>query len=84
MKYKVDPTVVIEQFGGDRELVAKYLNYFGVEINIKTIQKWKERETLPTSRYLELMELADYYKIEINPFIAQRSKMPKRSKSNGK
>jgi len=67
MAYSIDPMVVIDKFGGEKELAAKYLNYFGVEIKIKTIQKWKERNSLPTNRYLKLMELADYYKLEIKP-----------------
>ncbi len=72
MTYVINPDVVIDKFGGVKELAAKYLNYFGIEIKIKTINKWKERKSLPSKRYIELMELANYYKITIPPIEQQK------------
>lgn len=57
MDIRLDVDAVIEHFGGISPLHEKFTKA-GVEISRKAIEKWKERESIPTSGWLQIESLA--------------------------
>jgi len=57
MEIKLDVDAIIEHFGGITPLHEKFTKC-GVEISRKAIEKWKERESIPTIGWLQVEELA--------------------------
>jgi hypothetical protein len=55
---KVDVTAIIKRFGGVNELHQR-LHAHGVDVNTKTIEKWRERGRIPSWRLIQIMMLAD-------------------------
>lgn len=58
MEIKIDVSAVIDHFGGITPLHEKF-QAVGVEISRKAIEKWKERESIPTTGWLQLESLAE-------------------------
>jgi pyruvate dehydrogenase E1 component alpha subunit len=57
MEIKLDVDAVIDHFGGISPLHEKFVAA-GVEISRKAIEKWKERDSIPTNGWLQIEELA--------------------------
>lgn len=57
MHTELDIKAVIAHFGGRIELWRK-MNRRGHKLSVKTIEKWGERDSIPTSRIVQLMDLA--------------------------
>jgi pyruvate dehydrogenase E1 component alpha subunit len=57
MEIKLDVGSVIEHFGGISPLHEKFVDA-GVEISRKAIEKWKERDSIPTIGWLQIEALA--------------------------
>lgn len=55
--YRIDAKKMVARFGGRMELFRK-LRAGGYEISVKTIEKWMERKSVPSSRLIVLMEMA--------------------------
>ena len=53
----IDAKTIVKRFGGRMELYRR-LTAMGHEISIKTIEKWMERDSIPTQRLIVLMKLA--------------------------
>ena len=54
---RLDAKRIVQRFGGRSELwrrLAKYDHH----VSVKTIEKWMERNSIPTARLLVLIELA--------------------------
>lgn len=62
---RLDTKKLIARFGGRSELHRR-LNARGVELSVKTIEKWTERESIPSARIVQLMELAQHEKRPLN------------------
>lgn len=55
---KVDVPAIIKRFGGVNELHQRLLAH-GVDVNTKTIEKWRERGRIPSWRLIQILMLAD-------------------------
>jgi DNA-binding transcriptional regulator YiaG len=55
--YQLDVKAVIRRFGGRTELWRR-LTAMNHSISVKTIEKWTERSSIPSSQLLVLMALA--------------------------
>ena len=55
--HKLDVVRLIQRFGNINELRKRLLNH-GVDINHKTVEKWRERKQIPSWRLLQLIALA--------------------------
>jgi hypothetical protein len=55
--HKLDVVRLIQRFGGINELRKRLLNH-QVDINHKTVEKWRERKQIPSWRLLQLIALA--------------------------
>ncbi len=62
---RIDTKKLIARFGGRIELWRR-LKARGFELSVKTIEKWQERESIPSHRIVQLMELAQYEKKPLN------------------
>lgn len=62
---RIDTRKLIARFGGRSELHRR-LKARGFELSIKTIEKWTERDSIPTYRIVQMMELAQYEKKPLN------------------
>lgn len=58
MEIKLDVHAVIDHFGGITPLHDKFVKN-GIDISRKAIEKWKERESIPTTGWLYIANLAD-------------------------
>jgi len=56
--YQLDVKAILHRFGGRTELWRR-LNAINHSISVKTIEKWTERSSIPSSRLLVLIELAE-------------------------
>jgi len=56
--YVLDVKAIIHRFGGRTELWRRMNNTMRHSISVKTIEKWTERNSIPSSRLLILIELA--------------------------
>lgn len=56
MEIKLDVNSVIEHFGGITPLHERFKKA-GIEISRKAIEKWKERESIPTNSWLQVENL---------------------------
>ena len=66
MKFtRIDTRKLIARFGGRSELHRR-LKARGFELSVKTIEKWQERESIPSHRIIQLMELAQHEKSPLN------------------
>lgn len=54
---KLEVSQILKRFGGINDLRQRLLNK-GVDINTKTIEKWRERKQIPSWRLLQLIALA--------------------------
>lgn len=61
----LDIKKLIARFGGRIELWRR-MNARGYKLSVKTIEKWGERKSIPSSRIMELLELASHEKHPIN------------------
>jgi hypothetical protein len=61
----LDIKKLVARFGGRMELWRR-MNARGYELSVKTIEKWGERNSVPSARIMELLELATYEKHPIN------------------
>lgn len=59
MDIKLDVGAVIEHFGGISPLHEKFVES-GIEISRKAIEKWKERDSIPTIGWLQIEALAKH------------------------
>jgi len=62
---RIDTRKLIARFGGRSELHRR-LKARGFELSVKTIEKWQERDNIPSHRIVQLMELAQHEKAPIN------------------
>lgn len=53
----IDAKTIVKRFGGRMELYRR-LTAIGHDISVKTIEKWMERDSIPTQRLIVLMKLA--------------------------
>jgi hypothetical protein len=53
----IDAKTIVKRFGGRMELYRR-LTAMGHDISVKTIEKWMERDSIPTKRLIVLMKLA--------------------------
>jgi hypothetical protein len=53
----IDAKTIVKRFGGRMELYRR-LTAIGHDISVKTIEKWMERDSIPTQRLVVLMQLA--------------------------
>ena len=60
---KMDVDKIVKRFGGVNELHHRLLAQ-GVDVNTKTIEKWRERRRIPSWRLLQIIALA---KVEGQP-----------------
>jgi len=60
---KMDVDKIVKRFGGVNELHHRLLAK-GVDVNPKTIEKWRERRRIPSWRLLQIIALA---KVEGQP-----------------
>lgn len=58
MEIKLDVHAVIDHFGGITPLHEKFVKN-GIDISRKAIEKWKERESIPTTGWLYIVNIAD-------------------------
>jgi hypothetical protein len=56
--YQLDVKAIIKRFGGRTELWRRLNITMRHSISVKTIEKWTERTSIPSSQLLILMELA--------------------------
>jgi hypothetical protein len=54
---RIDVARLLTRFGGVPELCRR-LNANSVAISIKTVEKWRERQSIPSPRLIQLVELA--------------------------
>lgn len=54
---RIDVTALLARFGGVPDLCRR-LNNAGVAISVKTVEKWRERQSIPSPRLIQLIELA--------------------------
>jgi hypothetical protein len=54
----IDARTIVKRFGGRMELYRR-LTAIGHPISVKTIEKWMERDSIPTQRLIVLMKLAN-------------------------
>lgn len=54
---RLDAKRIVQRFGGRSELWRR-LEKHGHHVSVKTIEKWQERNSIPTARLLVLMDLA--------------------------
>jgi len=54
---RIDAKAIVNRFGGRIELWRR-LEANGHHVSVKTIEKWMERSSIPSSRLLVLMDLA--------------------------
>lgn len=61
---------LVAHFGGRIELWRR-LEARGVKLSVKTIEKWMERDNIPVSRIVQLMELAQHEgrPLDLNSFV---------------
>lgn len=62
---RIDTRKLVARFGGRSELHRR-LKARGYELSIKTIEKWMERDSVPTYRIVQMLELAQAEKKPIN------------------
>ncbi len=62
---RLDTRKLVARFGGRIELWRR-LKARGFELSVKTIEKWQERDSIPTYRLVQLMELAQHEKKPLN------------------
>ncbi len=62
---RIDTRKLVARFGGRSELHRR-LKARGYELSIKTIEKWMERDSVPTYRIVQMLELAQYEKKPLN------------------
>lgn len=69
---RIDTKKLVARFGGRIELWRR-LKARGVDMSVKTIEKWQERGNIPSHRILQLMELAQHEKhpINLNDFVVK-------------
>jgi hypothetical protein len=67
---KIDVTKLLLRFGGVSELWRR-LSANGVDISVKTIEKWRERQSIPSARLAQLVRLSviEGHKIDLDDFI---------------
>ena len=58
MEIKLDVKAVIQHFGGITPLHERFVQE-GVAISRKAIEKWKERDSIPTASWLQIESLAE-------------------------
>jgi hypothetical protein len=65
---------LIAHFGGRIELWRR-LEARGFKLSIKTIEKWMERDNIPSNRIVQLMALANYEgrPLDLNLFVSRLS-----------
>lgn len=68
----MDVPQLLKRFGGINDLRQRLLSK-GVDINSKTIEKWRERKQIPSWRLLQIIALAEQEGKPINilEFISQ-------------
>lgn len=49
---------LVDQFGGVRSFIKKCQDY-GFEYNIKTVEKWIERSSVPAGRLFEIQKVIE-------------------------
>lgn len=57
MTLRLDAYKIVQRFGGRSELWRR-LDARGHHVSLKTIEKWMERDSIPSHRLLVLMDLA--------------------------
>lgn len=72
---QLDAKRIVQRFGGRIELWRR-LNAHGHFVSVKTIEKWTERNSIPSSRLLVLMDLAKKEKspLELDDYILKSAK----------
>lgn len=62
---RIDTRKLVARFGGRSELHRR-LKARGYDLSIKTIEKWMERDSVPTFRIVQMLELAQSEKRPLN------------------
>jgi len=90
MDIRLDVDAIVDHFGGITPLHEKF-NKFGIDISRKAIEKWKERDSIPTSGWLQIEAIADadgslssLRKSAIIRQEAERKSVPPKNKSGHK
>lgn len=67
---RIDTRKLVAHFGGRIELWRR-LEARGFKLSVKTIEKWMERDNIPASRLVQLMELAQHERrpLDLNLFV---------------
>jgi hypothetical protein len=70
---KLEVSQILKRFGGINDLRQRLL-IKGVDINTKTIEKWRERKQIPSWRLLQLIALAkqEGEPLDVLEFISQK------------
>lgn len=58
---------LINQMGGASAIAKAYREHMGMQISIKTVQKWRERSSITLHRLYQLQKLAQAMGIELTP-----------------
>lgn len=71
MAYKLDIPGVVTFLGGPKQIEEDSKALGDEPISAKTVQKWRERGSLPLERYLQLHTLAEHQgkRLEIRNFL---------------
>jgi hypothetical protein len=74
MSNRINTKQLIAHFGGRIELWRR-LEARGFKLSVKTIEKWMERDNIPSGRIVQLMALANYEgrPLDLNLFISSLS-----------
>lgn len=71
MKFtRLNTKKLVAHFGGRMELWRR-LEARGFKLSVKTIEKWTERDSIPSARLVQLMELAAHEQrpLDLNNFV---------------
>ena len=80
MSSRINTKQLIAYFGGRIELWRR-LEARGFKLSVKTIEKWMERDNIPSNRIVQLMALASLEgrPLDLNHFI---SRLPNKAKED--
>lgn len=64
MQKKIDTAKIVEFFGGKHQIVLDFEKIIGETLTIKAVEKWIERESIPTQKILNLQTIAEQRKLK--------------------
>lgn len=83
MSNRINTKQLIAHFGGRIELWRR-LEALGFKLSVKTIEKWMERDNIPSNRIVQLFALASHEgrPLDLNQFISRLSNKAEESISH--